>query len=211
MTCIGKTIIFANAEWVILDWNNQGCLLLAIAPVDICVWDSEEFHPKEWESSEICEWLNGEFFTRAFSPEEQSAIFTGDDSTYFGRNNQSGVFLLSIDEARKYADTISSSLLFDFCAAGKDLDWWLRDDEPTDDRCAVLIHDNRITAQTDAWPFEYDDKWIPHAVRPVIWLDFAIMETVMPGWVHLGELFAYEVSEGLLTAALRALLNLRCQ
>lgn len=195
MGCVGKIIRFAKREWIILDWASQGCLLMAKEPVDILPWDTNENPFHSWPESEICQWLNEVFFSEAFSDEEQSCIYSGSDNNDFWRfpSKQAGVFLLSVEEVLNYKNIIQKSVLFTRCSKGEDSDWWLRDDRPDDDRDAVLVHGNDVVSDNGRWPFRDDTKFCSHAVRPAVWLDFTYVELFFPGWIKLGERFAYEV------------------
>ncbi len=197
MSCAGKIIRFANKEWIILEWASQGCLLLAMEPVDILPWDKNVNPFHSWPDSEICLWLNEEYYSEAFSDEEQSCIYSGDNNNDFWRFpcKQPGVFLLSIEEVFKYREIIQKTVLYTRCSKGEDCEWWLRDDRPDDDRDAVLVYGNNVVPDTDRWPFHDDSKFCSHAVRPAVWLDFTYVELFFPGWIKLGERFAYEVLE----------------
>jgi hypothetical protein len=84
-----------------------------------------------WEGSSLRAWLNGGFYTEAFSAEEQSRIqetlIVNSDSAAYGieggNDTTDKLFLLSLDEAVQYF-TSSAARTAEF--ENKPAWWWLR-------------------------------------------------------------------------------------
>ena len=139
-------------EWLVLDVQGNKSLLISRYALD-CQPYNTEFKDITWEQCTLRTWLNSEFVSKAFSADEQKAIFISrvDNSnsqgysgydTSGGNNTQDKVFLLSYAEAWKFfaedasrkcaptdyaavaqGEATSSSERVDGKAAG---DWWLR-------------------------------------------------------------------------------------
>ncbi len=126
-------------EWLVLDADGDRRLL--ISKYGLC---RHTYHPYTdevfWETSAIRKWLNSEFFSEAFSSEEQANIldtvldnssaqcFNQDDD---GRKTVDKLFFLSFVEAEKYFPTAESRVCENtpFAVSQKpsrDEYWWLR-------------------------------------------------------------------------------------
>ena len=99
-------------EWLVLDVQGNKSLLISRYALD-CQPYNTEFKDITWEQCTLRTWLNSEFVSKAFSADEQKAIFISrvDNSnsqgysgydTSGGNNTQDKVFLLSYSEAWKY-------------------------------------------------------------------------------------------------------------
>ena len=85
-------------EWQVLARENNKMLVISKYGIEARRFDSSS---NNWENSEIRQWLNGEFYNKAFNANEKklikgSSIF----ENLFGRVDK--VFLLSKEEAEKY-------------------------------------------------------------------------------------------------------------
>ena len=108
---------YAPVKWRILKISGTKAVLLADRMPDTC-----PFHDKEegvnWSRSHLRQWLNDEFYTRAFSDEERTAIETTDVKnpanphygTDCGPDTQDHVFILSNDEV--FASSLASDYGF---------------------------------------------------------------------------------------------------
>ena len=109
--------VYAPVKWRILKISGTKALLLADRMPDTC-----PFHDKDesvnWSRSHLRQWLNDEFYTRAFSDEERAAIETtniknplnplyGTDS---GPDTQDHLFILSNNEV--FASSLASDYGF---------------------------------------------------------------------------------------------------
>ena len=119
---VGKTIEFGNypqdkdgtekpIEWIVMKKEGNQVLLLSKYVLDAKPYN-EEFEDVTWETSDIRQWLNNEFYTTAFNKTEKAKIQTSlikneDNSEYGtsgGNDTEDKVFLLS----EKEADTLFS-------------------------------------------------------------------------------------------------------
>ena len=121
---IGDTISFGPYMWRVLDVQGDRTLIIT----DRVIYHRNYHHTSDavtWETSEIRQWLNGEFFA-GFNPSDQARIaqtyvvnynnpwdfsnfefafgarFTGWGSTPGGNNTWDRIFLLSIDEVLQH-------------------------------------------------------------------------------------------------------------
>ncbi len=98
-------------EWIVLDKENDGTLLL----ISRYALDRQQYNvegkPITWEGCSLRKWLNNEFLTNAFSREEQDAIvvshLAAERNPRFlevdpGEDTDDKVFLLSLREAAMY-------------------------------------------------------------------------------------------------------------
>ena len=101
-------------EWQVLDVQEGQALLISRYGLDTKPYNTD-FADVTWETCALRDWLNGEFYSRAFSPAEQgaiaeSAVANGRDQGYVewdtdgGSDTQDRIFLLSCAEAHKYFD-----------------------------------------------------------------------------------------------------------
>ena len=109
---VGDVIEFCNYDWRVLDVQGNQALIITDRVIDHR-WYHHTFEAVTWETSEIRQWLNGEFFA-SFSPANQARIvetyvINNDNPWDFGwgytpggNNTTDRVFLLSIDELLRY-------------------------------------------------------------------------------------------------------------
>ena len=114
---VGKTIEFGNypqdkdgtekpIEWIVMKKEGNQVLLLSKYVLDAKPYN-EELEDVTWETSDIRQWLNNEFYTTAFNKTEKAKIQTSlikneDNSEYGtsgGNDTEDKVFLLSEKEA----------------------------------------------------------------------------------------------------------------
>ena len=114
---IGETIEFGNypqeedgtekpIEWIVMKKEGNQVLLLSKYVLDAKPYN-EEWEDVTWETSDIRQWLNNEFYTTAFNKTEKAKIQTSlikneDNSEYGtsgGNDTEDKVFLLSEKEA----------------------------------------------------------------------------------------------------------------
>ena len=101
-------------EWLVLAYDSatNHSLLISRYGLDVKAYNTEKAGVT-WEACTLRTWLNDEFYNKAFSKSEQSAILTTpvDNSesqcysgwdTSGGNNTQDKIFLLSYAEANKY-------------------------------------------------------------------------------------------------------------
>ena len=114
---VGKTIEFGNypqdkdgtekpIEWIVMKKEGNQVLLLSKYVLDAKPYN-KEWEDVTWETSDIRQWLNNEFYTTAFNKAEKAKIQTSlikneDNSEYGtsgGNDTEDKVFLLSEKEA----------------------------------------------------------------------------------------------------------------
>ena len=97
-------------EWIVLEKDGNKALFLSKYILDNKCFNDEWSVNKTWETSQLRSWLNDTFYRTAFSKDEQKKILSTtiinsnniDFKTSCGNNTNDKVFLLSIDEVRKY-------------------------------------------------------------------------------------------------------------
>ena len=115
---IGETIEFGNypqdkdgtekpIEWIVMKKEGNQVLLLSKYVLDAKSYN-KEWEDVTWETSDIRQWLNNEFYTTAFNKAEKAKIQTSltknEDNSKFGtsggNDTEDKVFLLSKKEAK---------------------------------------------------------------------------------------------------------------
>ena len=143
---IGQTIQFGHyeqdgdtengeeaIEWQVLDIRNGNALIISRNALE-----SRKFSPKNkddnnkniiWESSQIREWLNGEFIETVFTEDERNAIQNTLNDNYLNDD----IFLLSAEEAETYFADNSARIASPTAAIVRNVNiqngacgWWLR-------------------------------------------------------------------------------------
>ena len=113
---VGKTIEFGNypqdkdgtekpIEWIVMKKEGNQVLLLSKYVLDAKPYN-KEWEDVTWETSDIRQWLNNEFYTTAFNKAEkakiQTSLIKNEDNSKYGTNGgndtEDKVFLLSEKE-----------------------------------------------------------------------------------------------------------------
>ncbi len=170
-------------EWIVLEVDGNKALLLSKHALNCQPYNLNR-EAVSWSDCFLREWLNGDFFSAAFSPDEQKQIpltEVGVDKVLGGRIYPSGtvwdrVFLLSRTEAERYlvSRNVRHCEGTTYCEAqgafmpGGKCDWWLRTASFWYDRAlaSIVLSDTARIATSDVIIDHY-------GVRPVIWIDFA--------------------------------------
>ena len=114
---IGETIEFGNypqdkdgtekpIEWIVMKNEGNQVLLLSKYVLDVKPYN-EEWEGVTWQTSDIRQWLNNEFYTTAFNKTEkakiQTSLIKNEDNSEYGTSGENDtedkVFLLSEKEA----------------------------------------------------------------------------------------------------------------
>lgn len=118
----GDTVIFGTypqtaegddetpIEWIVLDVQENEALLISKYALDCKPYHNEKYKAVTWETCTLREWLNDEFFNKAFSEENRQSVInskvTTDKNPSYGtkpgKDTEDNVFLLSIAEANRY-------------------------------------------------------------------------------------------------------------
>lgn len=96
-------------EWIVLDRQRDKALLLSKYILDFKCYN-DDYKDVTWETCTLRNWLNNDFYFKAFSSDEQKKIqttnITNNDNLYYGTNGGNNindkVFCLSAEEVRKY-------------------------------------------------------------------------------------------------------------
>ncbi len=101
-----------SIEWQVLDIQDGKAFVIASKALDAKVYN-EDYVDITWNLCTLRTWLNNDFMNSAFSSSEKSAIVLSkvenkdnpDYNTPGGEDTEDYIFLLSIDEAKKYFTT----------------------------------------------------------------------------------------------------------
>ena len=195
---VGETIIWGNyeqdndlsngqefIEWLVLSRDSDRILVISLYGLD-CIPYNESWSSVTWDKSSLRNWLNEDFLTSAFSPEERDRILAvtvnADKNPKYGissgKPTEDMVFLLSIQEANSYfssADARACSPT-DYANAQGCRDhpgwWWLRTPGKSERDAACVngsgnIYENGIQVK------HVDGGWRSPAVRPAIWISLS--------------------------------------
>lgn len=124
-----------DIKWLVLDKKDDAVLVISKH-----VLEDKSFGRNDdtWETCSLRKWLNGDFITDAFSPEEQSKLqitnVSADKNPYYsmvdsGNATMDKVFLLSAPEAEKYftSDEARKADIYSSVSNEYHYDsWWLR-------------------------------------------------------------------------------------
>ncbi len=95
-------------DWIVLEKDEEKMLLFSKYILD-CKCYHNDIKDVTWETCDLREWLNNDFYYDAFSDEEREKIITTtvintdtNDKTRDGNATNDKVFLLSADETKKY-------------------------------------------------------------------------------------------------------------
>ena len=190
---VGETIEFGNypqdkdgtekpIEWIVMKKEGNQVLLLSKYVLDAKPYN-EELEEVTWETSDIRQWLNNEFYTTAFNKAEkakiQTSLIKNEDNSEYGTSGENDtedkVFLLSKKEAKtlfsnneekiakatEYAEK-SGVYVNEEKVAG----WWLRSPGDNSDSAAVVY--------SYGWDYRYGyDVYYSYGggVRPALHLN----------------------------------------
>ena len=161
-------------EWLVLEKNNNKVLLLTKY-----LYSGEQYNKKStnisWEDSDIRKFLNQEFIDKNFDENEKESIIITDvvnnDNAEYGtkggNNTKDKVFLLSLNEVKKY---LRNESLRNADTRYQDIDidptWWLRSPGETLRR-ASYVHGNGGSIVERG-----DDVICGYYIRPAMWVKY---------------------------------------
>lgn len=151
---IGQTIQFGHyeqdgdtengeeaIEWQVLDIRNGNALIISRNALAASKFKSSASGAK-WETSQIREWLNGEFIETVFTQDERNAIQTTLIDNYLNDD----IFLLSAEEAETYFADDSARIVSPTAAIVRNVNiqngacgWWLRSSNEKDEERAMFV------------------------------------------------------------------------
>ena len=142
---VGSIYNFANIDWRVLALESGKALLISESILEERMFGLGG----NFAESELRHYLNGEFYNR----------FSADDRAKVCHSNGDSVFLLSVDEVRKYfnddADRVATY-------NGKASSWWLR---------TPCSHSCRVRLVNDDGSFSSFYSNCEDGVRPALWLN----------------------------------------
>lgn len=173
-----------DIEWKVLAKDENGKMLI----ISKYALDCRNYHSSvkqiTWENSEIRNWLNNDFYNDAFSSSEKSSIKTvtnenagnSEFNVSDGSKTSDKVFLLSIDEAKRYfpknIDRICTATAYansngtELSSLTSACRWWLRSPGSTLYSAASVKIDGFIL--NIGTPVSMDKAF----VRPAMWVEF---------------------------------------
>ncbi len=174
-----------SMEWIVIKKDGNRLFLLSSYTIDTLPFHSK-YEAVNWENSDLRKWLNGVFFSYAFSEEEKKLIIktivNNDPKSQFkpkADDTEDKVFLLSSNEAGELGSrdmfgiptpyTISKKpIMWDGCSR-----WWLRT-VGMDPKYFSTVELNGTITGKDAYrslgkgmSVDADNT----TVRPAIWID----------------------------------------
>ena len=189
---IGETIEFGNypqeedgtekpIEWIVMKNEGNQVLLLSKYVLDAKPYN-EELEEVTWETSDIRQWLNNEFYTTAFNKTEkakiQTSLIKNEDNSEYGTSGENDtedkVFLLSEKEAEtlfsndeekiaKATEYAEKSVVY--VNEEKAVLWWLRSPGDYSNSAAVVNRDGWVYRDGNNVDDRYD------GVRPALHLN----------------------------------------
>lgn len=168
-------------QWQVLDVQDGKALLISRYALDVQLFHTD-WDATSWENCTLRVWLNGEFWNKAFTPEEQARVLTAtvtaDSNSEYnsdpGNTTEDKVFLLSLQEVLTFMpEADSRKCQVTEYAKSRDIwlseagycDWWLRTPGQNESYTTVVWSSGGI--DTEGCYVVYGDK----GVRPVLWLD----------------------------------------
>ncbi len=171
-------------EWIVIDRDgNQGLLISRYALHNQPFHQSVEKKRKTWDECTLRSWLNGEFFSEAFSAKERDCVITttlknstaGNRSGWIadnGKDTRDKVFILDYNELCRYFPSAESRRCQATAYTMKAGAWWTKSDIYTrwmlrsrgKSTTSVAYVDNKgnIVSQNNN---------LNNAIRPAIWVD----------------------------------------
>ncbi len=178
-------------EWTVLDITEERMLLLCDYCIDALPYDSYGDNVT-WADSEIREWLNNDFVDTAFNGDPYGFLWyiynsTSDGYTKAdgGDNTNDGVFLLSINEVKKYLPDMKSrrATVTEYakqqgasCGENNYGRWWLRSPGFSQDM-AAYIEGGMLSGLIMRVGEAVECNSI--CVRPAIWINIDAVEEAL--------------------------------
>ncbi|MCL1995586.1 MAG: DUF6273 domain-containing protein [Defluviitaleaceae bacterium] len=159
---IGDIINFGQYKWRILKLSNNGTALI----ISVEIVSKMAYHNRKigvtWERSDIRKYLNTTFYDKFSTLQRQAITFTDIQNPfnekYFtqgGISTVDKVFLLSIDEARKYFKTNLDRV----AKIGREpIWWWLRSPGSHPDHAAFVYGSGSISLDGEVSLYSYANQ-----------------------------------------------------
>lgn len=167
-------------EWLVLDRRGSQVLLLSRYGLDVYPYHHTST-AINWSNSAVRQWLQSEFYSTAFSSQEQGMIVTTHNSTPVNSSNSGSpgpdaydtVFLLSSTEATQYLTSQESRMVKATSYAlmrgagtnySQNSFWWLRSYADASRRKVLMIN-----SQGNVYASYMNDY--EAVVRPAVWVE----------------------------------------
>ena len=149
-----------DMEWRVLAVEGDKVLAISRYGLDARRFDDNS---NDWESSEICGWLNGEFYNSSFNDDEKGIIASSDPGKVFLLSSWEADKYFSSDEDRKcvptgYAKANGASEDNGGCC------WWLRSPNPINSNDISYVNFGGFVG---SYFVDYDFC----SVRPALWIN----------------------------------------
>ena len=129
---VGKTVVFGHyqqdnntddeaneIEWVVLSNDGERTTLITVNALDYQPY-MNEYSTSTWETCSLRKWLNDDFLNVAFTEKEKAQLETvtvvadknPDNPQNRGNDTRDRVFLLSLQEVKKYFPSDSARICF---------------------------------------------------------------------------------------------------
>ena len=158
----GDVISLGDIDWVVLEVvDGKKALILSDKVLETRAFDASS---NDWETSDIRQYLNGEFYDNTFSSSEKDKIIESDIANT-GNNTKDKVFLLSSGDAAsaKYFANNAERIALNI-NTGNTSWWWLRSPGFTSSHAALVWIDGYV--YVDCYYVISDG-----GVRPALWLN----------------------------------------
>ena len=157
-------------EWIVLEKEGNKALLLSKYLLESKPYNDERVDVT-WENCTCRNWLNSDFMKQIFSKKEQNSILTTDvinnDNVQYGTkggsNTKDKIFLLSIDEFKKYFNEGDQSVARYKNGSN---DWWFLRSPGSNQRYAA--HVNEVGYLDEGGYFVHYD----YGIRPALWVKY---------------------------------------
>lgn len=165
-------------EWTVLDREEDSILLLSTYGLEEKPFDNVTTR-SNWPNCELRAWLNGVFFKKAFSYEEQNYVKVVTlENDNLSHPTEDKVFLLSKSEVTKYFPNDSDRICISAYLHAIHSDrvhlkcwWWLRSPNKDLDKTMVVLPEGRVLeGGFNPGTSEY--------VRPAVWVKTKLDEDV---------------------------------
>ena len=175
-------------EWIVLAKEEDKLLLISDKALD-CQPYNESWSDVTWETCSLRKWLNQDFLDVAFSESEKDKISTvavpaTNNQKYHtnaGNSTRDKVFILNIDEAKKYFETDESRRCAptDYAVAqGASMDNFYTTYGQEATTCWLLRSpgesQEKATSVTFAGSIAFSGNSGDDGVRPAIWIDLGV-------------------------------------
>ena len=169
---VGDIIPFGAYSWRVLDVQDGKALLLSELALGVGEYN-EKFTAVTWETCTLRLFLNEGFYNE-FSAEEKARIaettLPNNDNPLFGtsggNDTSDKIFLLSIEEVKKYfgdSGQLDNSALIALSSNGAASEWWLRSPGVSETSAASVSEGGEFDFYGEATSMSKD-------IRPALWL-----------------------------------------